>query len=342
MRAVLLLILICICFSCKNNAESDSENTPISSEKQTKKIQQKPAEIEDYENDKWGFLLSHPENFKILESQLAGDVPVINLYPENLKANPPFAIHEKPEMAYIAILPEGFGVDGPSGEQMSFAKWKSAPDFEIDLNTKESKVYQLENGEAWAYYLRFKQPPKGWSEYGGIFVHFGVSDFKATCFNSKSGESKPMSECDPMGEDKVKYSGEIDTTTKNQILKILKSFKFKNDNQKEISDLIKVEKPLPNIDVQSPLKIEGKARGQWFFEADAPVEILDKDFKKIAEGYIKAEGEWMTSDFVNFSGTIDFEAPDDERGYLLFKRANPSDLKENDREYRIPIIFPPK
>ena len=341
MRTALILVLICICCSCKNNAESDSENTSGKSEKQTENNQQK-AEMKKYENKDWGFSLSHPENFNILESQLAGNAPVINLYPESLNANPPFAIHEEPELAYIAILPEGFGVDGPSGQQMSFAEWNSSPDFDVEVSLQDGKVYQLKNGEAWAYFLRFDQSPSNWSEYGGIFVHFSVSNFKATCFNTQSGENKPMAECDPMGNDEVAYSGEIDTASKNQLLKILKSLKFDVGNKMNISDLIKVEKPLPNIDVQSPLKIEGKARGQWFFEADAPVEILDKDFKKIAEGYIKAEGEWMTSDFVNFSGTIEFEAPDDERGYLLFRRANPSDLKKNDREYRIPIIFPPK
>ncbi len=112
--------------------------------------------------------------------------------------------------------------------------------------------------------------------------------------------------------------------------------------QKEISNLIKVENPLPNMEVTSPLKVKGEARGYWYFEADAPIVLLDKDGKKLAESYIKATGDWMTEDFVDFSGTIDFDAPDDERGYLVFKRANPSDKPENDREYRIPVLFPPK
>ncbi|HKJ49111.1 MAG TPA: hypothetical protein VJ973_08480, partial [Christiangramia sp.] len=75
---------------------------------------------------------------------------------------------------------------------------------------------------------------------------------------------------------------------------------------------------------------------------DAPVEILDKDLNKIAESYIIAEGEWMTKDFVQFSGTIEFNVKNGEKGYLVFKRANPSDLKENDANYRIPIIFSSK
>lgn len=113
-------------------------------------------------------------------------------------------------------------------------------------------------------------------------------------------------------------------------------------NKKDISNLIIVENPLPNMEVTSPLKISGKARGYWYFEADAPIVLLDKDGKKLAESYIKATGNWMTEDFVDFSGSIEFDAPDDEGGYLLFKRANPSDNPENDREFKIPVLFPPK
>ena len=107
----------------------------------------------------------------------------------------------------------------------------------------------------------------------------------------------------------------------------------------ENSSAIEVTAPLADEEITSPLEIKGRATGNWFFEADAPIEILDKDLNKIAESYITAEGEWMTKDFVEFSGKIEFDAPDGESGFLVFKRANPSDNRENDREHRIPIIF---
>ena len=110
----------------------------------------------------------------------------------------------------------------------------------------------------------------------------------------------------------------------------------------EILDMIEVTNPVADQEIKSPLEINGRAKGYWFFEADAPIEILDKDFNKIAESYIKAEGEWMTKDFVEFSGTIEFDAPYGERGFLVLKKANPSDLKENDSQFRIPIIFSSK
>lgn len=117
---------------------------------------------------------------------------------------------------------------------------------------------------------------------------------------------------------------------------------LREESRSEKSEMIVVTNPKPDQLINSPLEIRGKARGYWFFEADAPVEILDKDLNKIAESYIIAEGEWMTKDFVQFSGTIEFNVTNGEKGYLVFKRANPSDLKENDAEHRIPIIFSSK
>ncbi|MCB9289406.1 MAG: hypothetical protein H6560_18995 [Lewinellaceae bacterium] len=109
--------------------------------------------------------------------------------------------------------------------------------------------------------------------------------------------------------------------------------------KERIGNLLKVEKPLPNQNVASPLGIEGRARGYWFFEGSFPVTLLDKDYKTLATGNAEAQGNWMTEDFVPFRLTLEFESPGDERGYLRFEKANPSGLPENDREFRFPVIF---
>ncbi|KKQ77276.1 MAG: hypothetical protein US98_C0008G0013 [Parcubacteria group bacterium GW2011_GWC1_38_6] len=46
-------------------------------------------------------------------------------------------------------------------------------------------------------------------------------------------------------------------------------------NELEKSDLVKVNNPRPNTLIQSPLIVEGEARGFWFFEASFPVKIFD-------------------------------------------------------------------
>lgn len=109
-------------------------------------------------------------------------------------------------------------------------------------------------------------------------------------------------------------------------------------------DLIRVEQPVREARVTSPLKITGQARGQWFFEADAPVMLTDWDGRIIAEGYIQAEGDWMTEEFVPFSGTLEFSPPADTgpqsvRGSLIIRRANPSGQTDNDMAVEIPVRF---
>src|ERR1700733_11618722 len=42
-----------------------------------------------------------------------------------------------------------------------------------------------------------------------------------------------------------------------------------------LAGLIEVDQPFPNTKVASPLTISGKARGSWYFEATAPVELED-------------------------------------------------------------------
>lgn len=104
--------------------------------------------------------------------------------------------------------------------------------------------------------------------------------------------------------------------------------------------LIRVTAPTPQQKVFTPIKLSGHARGYWFFEATAPVVVTDWDGLVIGEGYITAEGDWMTEDFVPFSGSVSYRLPSDTystSGTVIFKKSNPSDLPENDDSYEIPV-----
>jgi len=108
----------------------------------------------------------------------------------------------------------------------------------------------------------------------------------------------------------------------------------------EAEDMIRIDSPRPGERISSPLEITGEARGTWFFEASASVVLTDWDGLIIAEGPIEAQGDWMTEDFVPFSGTLTFIKPDfGERGNLIIKGANPSGLPENDRAAEMVIFF---
>ena len=105
------------------------------------------------------------------------------------------------------------------------------------------------------------------------------------------------------------------------------------------SDLIKVNAPLPNETVKSPLLVSGFARGYWFFEASFPIRLFDDDGNEIAVGIAQAEGEWMTTEFVPFKTTLNFEKPLGETGELILEKDNPSGLPQHDDELVIPIRF---
>lgn len=110
-------------------------------------------------------------------------------------------------------------------------------------------------------------------------------------------------------------------------------------NELELTDTIVVTNPRPNQEITSPLNVEGRARGTWFFEANAPLKLVDSDGNELAQGYIESIGEWMTEDFVEFRGEIIFTPGNSKSGNLIFEKANPSGLPENAEELRMPVEF---
>lgn len=111
--------------------------------------------------------------------------------------------------------------------------------------------------------------------------------------------------------------------------------------QQELQDLIQVEIPEPDSVVSSPQEIRGKARGTWFFEGDFAVYLLDENGDELGVVVAIAQGEWMTTEWVDFTATMDFDVLEAGRGYLVFEKSNPSDKRELDRELRFPVIIEP-
>lgn len=112
------------------------------------------------------------------------------------------------------------------------------------------------------------------------------------------------------------------------------------DDVPEVDDRIRVAEPQPDTAVTSPLDFRGEARGMWYFEASFPVELLDANGKRLAQTIATAEDDWMTEEFVPFSGTISWsETPETPSGILRFHRDNPSGLPEHDASVDVPVVF---
>lgn len=108
----------------------------------------------------------------------------------------------------------------------------------------------------------------------------------------------------------------------------------------DIVDLdVRVELPLENEIIVSPVEIKGKARGSWYFEADFPIKIIDENGNTLGEHYATAKSDWMTEDFVEFESTVIFSEPETDSGFIVFQKDNPSGLIENAQEIRIPVKF---
>ncbi|MDP2735589.1 MAG: Gmad2 immunoglobulin-like domain-containing protein [bacterium] len=110
-------------------------------------------------------------------------------------------------------------------------------------------------------------------------------------------------------------------------------------NALEKYDLVRVSSPQSNGFIRSPVLVEGKARGYWFFEAVFPVKIADEDGTVLGQGTAHALSDWMTENFVPFQTTVRFDLPSGERGFVILERDNPSGLEENADELRIPVRF---
>ncbi len=81
----------------------------------------------------------------------------------------------------------------------------------------------------------------------------------------------------------------------------------------------------------SPLIIKGEVPGNWFFEANFPVTLTDWDGRIIGQAVAQADSDWMTTEMVPFTVTINFEKPSlYPRGSIIFKKDNPSGLPAND------------
>jgi hypothetical protein len=102
---------------------------------------------------------------------------------------------------------------------------------------------------------------------------------------------------------------------------------------------IYVSYPKDNDKISTPLIIKGEAR-TWYFEASFPVILTDWDGVIIAQGTATAESDWMTTNFVPFTATLNFTKPSyGERGFLILKKDNPSGLPQNDDSIEIPVNF---
>ncbi len=106
-----------------------------------------------------------------------------------------------------------------------------------------------------------------------------------------------------------------------------------------IDENIRVFSPAPDTTIESPVEIQGEARGTWYFEGSFPARLLDAEGNELAVMPVAAQEEWMTTKFVPFTATLEFPQPKTPTGTLVLQKDNPSGLPEQAGEIRIPVRF---
>ncbi|EKE16365.1 MAG: hypothetical protein ACD_11C00018G0001 [uncultured bacterium] len=105
------------------------------------------------------------------------------------------------------------------------------------------------------------------------------------------------------------------------------------------AEMVVLKKPKSNETISSPLKIEGEARGNWFFEGIFLIKLTDKEGNVLSQSNAKALSDWMTTKFVSFESEIIFDKKNFSEGILVFEKSNPSGIPENNQSFKLPVFF---
>lgn len=127
------------------------------------------------------------------------------------------------------------------------------------------------------------------------------------------------------------------STSSGENIENTKDITYKNAS----ADMIKVELPFPSAVVGKNFSVIGKARGNWFFEASFPIEVLDKNGKSLTIGIAQPRNgeDWMTTEFVSFKADIKVPQTYIGPATLVLKKDNPSGLIQHDASISFPITI---
>ena len=340
--SIAALLVVWRCSKPDNANETNIPTTKYASANNASLLDISEVSWNTFSSKDFHFDMPYPEGWKVAEFKTTQGAPVINVYNTAYErvSTPPFDIVEHPEISFMSIHPQGNHKPDPLGTKLSLQEWTNslASDFKID--EAASMVYTLNDGQVWAYLLKPENPPVGWNKDGFIFLHLGVDNFTARCFDAE-GRPKPLAECSLASGDKLSRYGKVREDDAKIFKHALQSFYFfgKRDKRVDINQLIRIESPKPDEKITSPVTIKGKARGYWFYEGSFPVQLKNNNLKVLLQKSIQAEGDWMTKGWVPFEMTVEYDQPSAQNGSIVFQKSNPSGLAENDRQFSLPVAF---
>ncbi len=290
----------------------------------------------NYTNSNYSISLRYPETWTRSESEQGELEPKINIY-SGLDSAASLPLTHFSNQNHVSFYPQGIGTEGLIGESRAL-------NFNIGFPvTRESRTYVLDDGTPYAAYIIPQNPPASWNESGFIWMRLRVQNLQTACI--VDGQEVSEDECNPLtGNARIERSGQVDESIWETEKQIVSTIDFTDETAG--NQLIELNQPTAESAIESPLTIQGRARGQWYFEGSFPVVLTDWDGKIIAETNAEAEGNWMTEEFVPFRAELSFESPYKggdpsfmQNGSLILQKSNPSGLPENADALEIPIKF---
>ncbi len=97
--------------------------------------------------------------------------------------------------------------------------------------------------------------------------------------------------------------------------------------------------PSKDTKVASPVAVVGEVPGNWSFEANFPIKLLDSNGRQIASISAHVIGDWMTNNLVSFSAQLIYSGNYSGNGSIVLYNDNPSGLSQNADSLTIPIQF---
>lgn len=91
--------------------------------------------------------------------------------------------------------------------------------------------------------------------------------------------------------------------------------------------------------LSSPVGIVGKVPGNWSFEAQFPVKLLDSKGNVVAQAPATVLGTWQTTTLEPFSVQLTYSSHPTGTGTLVLQKDNPSGLPSNDDSISISVHF---
>lgn len=95
-------------------------------------------------------------------------------------------------------------------------------------------------------------------------------------------------------------------------------------NQLEMRSYITVSTPRPNDTLQSPLRLKGEARSDWFEDGiEIPVEVRDADGRLLGQGHVETDKYTGNLKMLPFEGEVSFKLPNfGHSGTVVIKNTN--------------------